>query len=285
VRIIQRFGRVDRIGSRHHSVKLVNFWPTADLDEYLGVKHRVEARMALVDLTASGEDNLLNTEQIEELIASDLHYRNKQLKRLQDEVIDLEDLNEEGITLADFSLDDFRLDLLRFLEANREKLETAPPGLYAVVEPDPSLPKCQPGVLFCLRQNGLEEKAADQAQINPLRPYYLLYLLDSGDVRLTFTQSKSVLQLFRDLSTGKEKADEALCDLFDARTQNGTDMSHYSGLVKKALASIRRTFERRAAASLLSSRSGLLPLASEQPSDSEDGFELLTWLVIMPRKP
>jgi len=280
VRIIQRFGRIDRIGSRHSSVRLVNFWPTQDLDEYLGVKHRVEARMALVDLTASGEDNLLNTEQIEELIAADLHYRNKQLKKLQEEVLDIEDLNEEGITLSDFSLDDFRLDLLRFLEANREKLETAPAGLYAVVSPDPSIPKCQPGAIFCLRQRNLDGKAADQSQINPLRPHFLVYVLNSGDVRLTFAQPKAVLQLFRDLTAGKEGADEALCDLFDARTKNGSDMSHYSKLAQKALESIRRTFERRAATTLLSGRDGLLPTAAEAPADNDSDFDLLTWLAI-----
>ncbi len=282
VRIIQRFGRIDRIGSRHDHVSLINFWPTADLDEYLGVKHRVEARMALVDLTASGEDNLLNTEQIEDLITNDLLYRNKQLKRLQNEVLDMEDLNEDGITLADFSLDDFRLDLLQFLEANREALENAPPGLYATVPPDPQIVKCQPGVLFCLRQRGQEQgRAADQSQINPLRPHFLLYVLDSGDVRFSFAQSKSVLQLFRDLAAGSEKADEALCDLFDHRTDHGNDMSHYSDLTRKALASIRRTFERRAAASLLSSRAGLLPTAAEIPAEEDDEFELLTWLVIL----
>lgn len=290
VRIIQRFGRIDRIGSRHDRVRLVNFWPTPDLNIYLKVKERVESRMALVDITASAEDNLLNTEQVDDLIAADLHYRNKQLKKLQDEVLDIEDLSEDGITLADFSLDDFRLDLLDYLKANQAALEASPSGLYAVVRTDPSLPKCQPGVLFCLRQSNTDIPVRDaqatparttSSDINPLRPHFLVYALDSGDVRLTFAQPKAILQLFRELASGKTTADDALCDLFDARTQNGADMSHYSTLAKRALDSIRRTFERRAATSLLSSRGGLLPTAAEQPSEDEEGFELLTWLVIM----
>jgi hypothetical protein len=298
VRIIQRFGRIDRIGSRHDRVRLVNFWPTPDLNIYLKVKERVESRMALVDITASAEDNLLNTEQVDDLIAADLHYRNKQLKKLQDEVLDIEDLSEDGITLADFSLDDFRLDLLDYLKANQAALEASPPGLYAVVQPDLNLAKCQPGVLFCLRQREGDADTpvrkidgstgtparSSTSDINPLRPYFLVYVLDSGDVRLTFAQPKAILQLFQELAAGKESADNALCDLFDARTQNGADMSHYSTLAKKALDSIRRTFERRAATSLLSSRSGLLPNASEQPAEDEDGFELLTWLVILDPK-
>lgn len=295
VRIIQRFGRIDRIGSRHDRVRLVNFWPTPDLNTYLRVKERVESRMALVDITASAEDNLLNTEQVDDLIAADLHYRNKQLKKLQEEVLDIEDLNEDGITLADFSLDDFRLDLLDYLKANQATLEASPPGLYAVVSPDPNLPKCQPGVLFCLRQR---ESDADTparkgegstaapvrsatSEINPLRPHFLVYVQDSGDVRLTFVQPKAILQLFRELAADKVSANNALCDLFDAHTQNGEDMSLYSGLVTKALHSIQRTFQRRAATSLLSGRGGLLPTTSEQPAEDEDGFELLTWLVIL----
>ncbi|HCN30037.1 MAG TPA: ATP-dependent helicase [Verrucomicrobiales bacterium] len=276
VRIIQRFGRIDRIGSRNARVSLVNFWPTQDLDAYLNVKHRVEARMALVDLTATGEDNLLNTDQFEDLIEADLHYRNQQLKRLQNEILDLEDLNEESISLADFSLADFRMDLLRFLEANREALESSPLGLYAVVPPDPQLPASAPGILFCLRQRGEERPV----QVNPLAPHYLVYVRDDGSVRLTFAQPKQSLELLRTLAAGHPAAFEQLCDLFDARTQNGADMAHENTLLDRAIESIQATFARRSSASLLSGRSGLLPTASETPAAPDD-LELITWLVIM----
>lgn len=279
VRIIQRFGRIDRIGSRNARVSLVNFWPTQDLDAYLNVKHRVEARMALVDLTASGEDNLLNTEQFEDLIETDLHYRNQQLKRLQNEILDLEDLNEESISLADFSLADFRMDLLRFLETNREVLESSPLGLYAVVPPDPQLPASQPGILFCLRQRSGERPL----QVNPLAPHYLVYVLDDGSVRLTFAQPKQSLELLRTLASGHPAALEQLCDLFDTRTRGGTDMTHENGLLDRAIESIKSTFGRRATANLLSGRGGLLPTASETPTTPDD-LELITWLVIMGNK-
>ncbi len=276
VRIIQRFGRIDRIGSRNPSVSLVNFWPTKDLDAYLNVKNRVEDRMALVDLTASGEDNLLASDQIEDLITADLHYRNRQLKRLQEEVLDLEELDDESISLADFSLTDFRLDLLRYLETNRELLESAELGLFAVVPPDPQLPVSQPGILFCLRQR--DDKRP--TEVNPLAPYYLVYVLDDGNVRLTFMQPKQCLELFRTLAAGHTSAFAKLCDAFDTRNQNGADMSHETHLLDAAIESIKRTFARRAGVALLSGRDGMLPRADETPSSSDD-MELVTWLVIM----
>jgi SNF2 family DNA or RNA helicase len=279
VRIIQRFGRIDRIGSRNKSVSLVNFWPTKDLDAYLNVKNRVEDRMALVDLTASGEDNLLASDQIEDLIKADLHYRNKQLKDLQKGVVDFDEEDPEGISLADFSLTDFRLDLLRYLENNRELLETAELGLFAVVPPDPSVPISQPGIIFCLRQRDNKRPT----EVNPLAPYYLVYVLDDGNVRLTFMQPKQALDLFRCLAANHASAFTDLCDSFDARSANGSDMSHESRLLDSAMESIKRTFARRATSSLLSGRDGMLPMASETPSSSDD-MELVTWLVVLGEK-
>jgi SNF2 family DNA or RNA helicase len=280
VRIIQRFGRIDRIGSKNRTVSLVNFWPTQDLDAYLNVKNRVEDRMALVDLTASGEDNLLASDQIEDLIKTDLHYRNQQLKRLQNEILDLEDLDDEMISLADFSLTDFRLDLLKYLENNRELLESAELGLFAVVPPDSQLPVSQPGILFCLRQRDDKKPT----EVNPLAPHYLVYVLDDGNVRLTFMQPKQCLELFRALAAGKTGAFTSLCDAFDSRNQSGEDMALETRLLDAAIESIKRTFARRATASLFSGRDGLLPKASETPSSADD-MELVTWLVVMGPRP
>ncbi len=296
VRIIQRFGRIDRIGSRNEAVHLINFWPVADLDRYLNVRHRVEARMALVDLSATQTDNLLENEQIEELISKDLLFRNQQLERLKNEILDLEDF-DDSVTLSDFSLDEFRLELLRFLESRRAELEEANPGLYAVVPPKADNPIAQPGVIFCLRHQGRDESATSRdtqrpvrvsspekgsaEDINPLGRYYLIYVLDDGTVRLTFAQPKQALNLLRDLAAGHISAFEDLCDLFDTRTRNGADMKHYDDLVKKALESIKRTFSKRALGGLLSGRDGKLPNAGEAPSDLEDEYELITWLVIL----
>jgi SNF2 family DNA or RNA helicase len=279
VRIIQRFGRIDRIGSQNEAVQLVNFWPVADLDHYLGVKHRVEARMALVDLAATQTDNLLDPNQIEDLIQADLLFRNRQLKRLKEEILDLEDL-DDSVSLTDFSLDEFRLDLLRYLEANRAELEDAGEGLYAVVPPKPGVPAARPGALFCLRHRGAAQSPADAARLNPLAPYYLVFVHDDGTVRYGFAQPKESLLLLRDLAAGEPAAFGKLCDLFDRSTNDGADMGHYDGLLQKALASIEHTFRRRAAASLLSGRGALLPTAAETPKSRGDDFDLVTWLVV-----
>jgi hypothetical protein len=288
VRIIQRFGRIDRIGSRNDSVQLVNFWPVADLDNYLGVKMRVESRMALVDLAATQTDNLLDPSQLEDLIKDDLLFRDRQLKRLKDEVLDLEDL-DDSVSLTDFSLDEFRLDLLRYLEANRAALEEAGEGLYAVVPPKSDLfVKTQPGVIFCLRHRATAKnskdasaKPSDASRLNPLAPYYLVYVHDDGTVRFSFAQPKETILLLRDLAAEQPAAFEKLCDLFDQQTNDGADMTLYNKLLQSALASIERTFQKRAAASLLSRRGAVLPTTTESPSSSGDDFDLVTWLVIL----
>lgn len=289
VRIIQRFGRIDRIGSRNESVQLVNFWPVADLDHYLGIKLRVEARMALVDLAATQTDNLLDPGQLEDLIKEDLLFRDRQLKRLKDEILDLEDL-DDSVSLTDFSLDEFRLDLLRYLEANREALEDAPEGTYAVVPAKTELfTRVQPGVLFCLRHRSVSvppanasAKPAVSSTLNPLSPYFLVYVHDDGTVRFSFAQPKESILLLRDLAAGEPAAFERLCDAFDHRTRNGSDMSTYDALLKRALASIEHTFQRRAAKSLLSGRDAVLPPSTEVPTSSGSDFDLVTWMVILP---
>ncbi|MCY7374421.1 MAG: phospholipase D-like domain-containing protein [Pyrinomonadaceae bacterium] len=221
VRIIQRFGRIDRLGSKNDKIQLVNFWATKDLDNYINLKNRVEARMALVDVTATGEDNILNVEQIEELIEDDLKYRNQQLKRLKEEVLDLEEMSE-SVSLTDFTLDDFRQDLTNFLKINQQILEDAPPGLYAVVPaPDGEHAKhyqadefsknekeiIKPGVVFCLRQT---VEAADNEAVNPLQPYFLVYVRDDGTVRFNYTNAKQVLEIFRLMCEGKTEPYEDL---------------------------------------------------------------------------
>jgi hypothetical protein len=280
VRIIQRFGRIDRLKSRNHTVQLVNFWPTDDLNIYINLKHRVEARMALVDISATSEDNVLKTGDLEELIQDDLKYRDKQLLRLKDEVLDMDELNEDGISLSEFTLDDFRIDLLKYLEANRTALEAAPFGLYTVVPPNPEFRVIAPGVIFCLKQTG---QTQGSETINPLQPYFLVYIRDDGNVRFTFAQPKQVLDIYRILCTGKADAYEALCTLFDNETNHGCDMAAYSKLLQKALASIVHTFGVRAGGQLMLSRDAILPTHAEQATkDSE--FELITWLAIKDHK-
>ena len=275
VRIIQRFGRIDRIGSINHNVQLVNFWPTPDLNRYIKLKNRVEARMALVDIAATQGDNLLEPEEIQDLIESDLKYRDQQLLKLKDEILDIEDLNE-SVALNEFTLDDFRIDLMNYIESERKKLEDAPFGLYAVVPPHPEYQMITKGVVFCLRQKG---DSTGNEKINPLQPYFLVYIRDDGEVRFTFSQPKQILEMYRLLCAGVKKPYEELCNLFDIETDNGKNMTHYNDLLLKAISSLSRTYQKRAIGNLISGRSGKLVEQQKQVSNTTD-FELITWLVI-----
>lgn len=282
VRIIQRFGRVDRIGSLAQAVHLVNFWPTAHLDRYINLKQRVEARMALVDLTATQTDNPLDEKQLEDLVTTDLRLRDRQLERMRKEILDLEDL-EDSVTLADFSLDEFRADLLQFLERNREQLENAPSGLYAVVPAHPEIPlTAGGGIIFCLRQksDATRRPTTETEKINPLSPHYLAYVRNDGEVRLAYTQVKTTLNLFRELALGKTEPYTELCRLFDRDTGNGTDMGQPSRLIAKAVDSITATFQQKLVSGLQSSRRFVLPAVEDQPDEDADDFELVTWLVL-----
>jgi len=290
VRIIQRFGRIDRLGSTNSTIQLVNFWPTKDLDNYINLKERVECRMALVDVTATGEDNILNTEQLEELITDDLKYRNQQLKKLQNEVLDIEDM-DESISLTDFTLDDFRIELLNFIENNRKRLKESPLGLYAVV-PAPSgdyasLVKnreisaaekeiIKPGVIYCLSQkNGSDDNEA----VNPLNPYFLVYIRDDGTVRYNYTNAKQILEIYRLLCQNQKQPYEELCNLFNQETYNGMKMNKYSDLLRKATKEIAYIFKKKGNAKLTSDRGAVLIPLAEQINEMDD-FELVTWLIV-----
>ena len=275
VRIIQRFGRIDRIGSVNNSVHLVNFWPTEDLNRYINLKNRVEARMALVDVTATQGDNLLDPDALHDVIEGDLRYRDQQLLKLKDEVLDLEEFTE-SVSLNEFTLDDFRMELIKYIESNRKKLDDAPFGLYAVVPSPPEDSIIQPGVIFCLRQITESE---ENKRLNPTHPYFLVYVRNDGFVRFSFAYPKQVLEMYRQLCAGINSPYDELCGLFDERTANGADMSQYDDLLQKTVNSITQTYRKRAFDNLTSGRGGALPLLTAQVSDTTD-FELVTWLVI-----
>jgi SNF2 family DNA or RNA helicase len=283
VRIIQRFGRIDRIGSVNKSVQLVNFWPTEDLNKYINLKNRVEARMALVDIAATFEDNILQNEEIEDLISEDLKYRDKQLLKLREEVLDLDDLGD-SVSLTEFTLDDFRIELMKYIEANRAALEDAPFGLYSVVPPSQEYKAIAPGVIFCLRQSATVPDVGPSANsttdgINPLKPYFLVYVLSDGNVRFGFAQPKQILEVYRVLCSGKSAPYSELCNLFDQETDHGTKMDAYGVLLRKAVDAIAVTFRRRAASGLQSNRAFVLPDEQDQVSENSD-LELITWLVV-----
>jgi superfamily II DNA or RNA helicase len=275
VRLIQRFGRIDRIGSLNPAIQLVNFWPTEDLNKYINLKNRVEARMALVDVAATGQEDILNVKEIEELATDELNYRDKQLLRLKDEVLDIEDFSE-SVALNEFTLDDFRADLARYIENNRQSLQEAPLGLYAVVPTGSDVGGLSSGVILCLRQKG---DTSGNEVVNPLQPHFLVYVRDDGIVRFTFTQAKQILDIFRALCADENQAHTELCRLFDEETHDGNDMTRYSALLEKAIASIVSTFKKRNAGNLLTGRGGTLVSREKQVNDTTD-FDLITWLVI-----
>lgn len=277
VRLIQRFGRIDRIGSINNSIQMVNFWPTADLNEYINLKGRVEARMALVDLSATAEDNLLDEQEAEAIAKQELRYRDHQLERFKDEVPDLEDFNE-SVTLSEFNLDDFRMDLTAYIEANRTKLEEAPLGLYSIVPINPDYPAIREGVIFCLRQS---DTSTDRRDINPLQPYFLVYIQEDGTVKYNFSQAKQILDMFRLLCQGQSEPHQMLCELFDAQTEHGQDMSYYNKQIQQATAAIAQQFGQKNRHSLFAGRGAKLMKSSEQIS-TDTSYELITWLIIQP---
>ncbi|MBZ9983981.1 phospholipase D-like domain-containing protein [Mesorhizobium sp. BR-1-1-8] len=276
VRLIQRFGRIDRIGSRNATIRMVNFWPTDDLNKYLRLKDRVESRMALVDLSATGDDDLLNVRAEAD---GDARWRDDQLLRLKDEVFDLEDA-AGGVTLADFALDDFRADLLGFARANEQALRDAPLGLHAIVPSEAEDGAIDPGVIFCLRRRPPDPNP-EQAKINPLDPYYLVHVKDDGSVRLGFGQPKPILESYRALCLGRTEPFEALCNAFDDETDHGERMERYDGLIRAAVASIGATSATRALSALAGSRGARVPDGGAQARASLD-YDLVTWLIIRP---
>ena len=225
VRIIQRFGRIDRIGSRNTVIQLVNFWPDVTLDDYINLKAKVETRMKIVDMTATGDDNILSDEE-----KTDLEYRKAQLKRLQDEVVDIEDMTT-GISIMDLGLNEFRLDLLEYIK-NHPDIEKAPFGLNAVVPANEDAPA---GVIFVLKNRSDSVNIDNQ---NRLHPFYMVYISDEGEVICDHLSPKQMLDKMRFLCKGKTQPIPEVYKQFNKETRDGKDMSKFSHLLGEAIASI-----------------------------------------------
>ena len=223
VRIIQRFGRIDRIGSPNAQIQLVNYWPDISLDEYINLKERVENRMMIADVTATGDDNVLTAK------SSEIAYRKEQLKRLQEEVIELEDV-KTGVSITDLGLNDFRMDLLNYVKENGD-LDNMPNGLHAVVPADRErgLP---PGTIFALRNI---HDSVNINQQNRLHPYYLVYISNDGEIVADHTEVKRLLDLVRTSCKGRAEPIEAICRLFNDRTEDGRKMDQQSSLLSTAI--------------------------------------------------
>ncbi len=273
VRIIQRFGRIDRIGSPNARIQLVNFWPNLELEEYINLEQRVSGRMVLLDISATGEENLIEQQSGNQM--NDLEYRRKQLLKLQDAVIDLEDLGS-GISIADLTLTDFRVDLAGYLKEHEQGMQKLAFGTFAVTtSPEAGIP---PGVLFCLRASGdAAAKAVDPGY--PLAPHYVLHIGDDGEILLPYAQAKQVLDRLRRVCIGRDLPDAGACAQFDKATKDGKDMSHAQELLANAVASIIGKKEERAVASLFTP-GGTHALKGEFLGIND--FEVVTFLVVLP---
>ena len=226
VRIIQRFGRIDRIGSPNARIQLVNYWPDITLDEYINLKERVENRMMIVDVAGTGDDNPLTAK------SNDISYRKEQLRRLQNEVIELEDVNT-GVSITDLGLNDFRMDLLKFVNSFGD-IETSPKGLHAVIPAQPGR-GLHPGVIFALRK--LDDAAGHDAH-NRLHPFHLIYIDQEGATIANHTEVKKLLDLARTGCRGRGQPVADVCRIFNSETDDGRDMRAYSDLLEQAVHSI-----------------------------------------------
>lgn len=261
VRIIQRFGRIDRIGSRNKYIQLVNFWPDLELDDYINLKARVETRMRISVMTSTGDDDYINANE-----QGDLQYRRQQLERLQNEVVDLEEMTD-GISIMDLGLNDFRMDLLAYIK-DHPSLDRTPFGIHAVVHGE------KPGVIFVLKN---VNKGINIENQNYLHPFYMVFVGDDGEVICNHLQPKETLDFMRQAARGKTEPDMVACRAFNEETKDGKDMRRVSELLQDAISSIVNVKEESDIDSFFGS--GQTSFLSGNISGIDD-FELLCFMVV-----
>lgn len=262
VRIIQRFGRIDRIGSKNKVIQIVNFWPNLTLDEYINLKARVETRMKISVMTSTGDDDLINPEE-----KGDLEYRKAQLKKLQEEVVDLEDMTS-GVSIMDLGLNDFRMDLLAYMKEHKD-IDHMPFGIHAVAHGD------KPGVIFVLKNVNQKINIKNQ---NRLHPFYMVYVGMDGEIITNHLQPKDTLDEMRHIARGKTEPDKELCKIFNKETRDGRDMGKVSGLLEDAIGSIIEAKDEEDIDSFFTA--GKTSFQSGSFSGIED-FELICFMVVM----
>lgn len=268
VRIIQRFGRIDRIGSENKQIQLVNFWPNMELDEYINLEGRVRDRMVMVNVTATGEDDIINENEA----MNDLNYRKTQLNQLKDRVLDLEDISNT-ISITDLTFNDFKIELMDYMSENKKELEKAPKGIYSIVDIQDDL-NIEPGVIFLLKQTSGTTESKER---NPLSPYYLVYIGDDGEVKLNYIKSKNLLDYYQKLCVSK---DDVLLDLvkeFNRETDDGRDMDKYSSLLVETIDNILGKKQEVGVKSLF--RKGGTATVKKDINGLEE-FELITFLMV-----
>jgi hypothetical protein len=266
VRIIQRFGRIDRIGSTNDDIQLINYWPDITLNEYINLKERVENRMVIADVTATGDDNVLSAQ------SNDISYRHEQLKKLQDEIIELEDL-KTGVNITDLGLNDFRMDLVNYIKTNGD-LGHLPNGLHSLVQADEKT-GLKEGIIFTLRNRN---PGININQHNRLHPYYLVYISNNGDIITDHTQVKKLLDIVRSNCRGIKEPNTKLCKTFNKNTKDGRNMEKYSDLLGQAIQSMVEAKENKEVDDLFTDTSSTVKTTG---FEGLDDFELISFIVIM----
>lgn len=274
VRIIQRFGRIDRLGSRNGTIQLVNFWPNMELDEYINLEARVSGRMVLLDISATGEENVIESTEQDQM--NDLAYRRRQFEQLQEQVLDIEELSS-GISITDLTLNDFRMDLARHLKGHGQELEDRPLGIHAAVTLDDEMADdgLEPGVFFCLRS---ENPANQRDGSYPLAPHYLVYVGTDGATRLNYHQTRRVLELMKKVSLGRAQPDLRGRRAFEAATRQGQRMDTYQELLGKAVAAVTGKTEEQGVASLFERGGTVL---TRDTFRGVDDYEVVAWLAVL----
>ncbi len=282
VRILQRFGRIDRISSGEHRnerVKLVNYWATEDLNKYIKLNERVKAKMAIVDITATGnEGNILGEQEAENY---SLSFREKQLLRMKEEVLDIEELFE-NISLTEFNFNDFRMDILNYIKDDTKSFDRLPKGLYAVCpakfKDNKQNSFIKPGVIFCLKR---VESDTESRKSNPIEPYYLLYVYNTGEIAIGYSNAKEVLSIYRMLCIERAEPYEDLCEIFNSITTNGSDMHFISELLNTCINGIKEEARSNSKKTVSFDRSLKVFAKENQKRNTEENFELVSFLILL----
>jgi Helicase conserved C-terminal domain/SNF2-related domain len=273
VRIIQRFGRIDRIGSKNDRIQLLNFWPDMELDEYIKLEQRVRGRMVLLNSSATGEDDIIN--ETEQDVMNDIEYRKNQLVQLQEKVVDLEDISG-NISITDMTMNDFKMDLMEYLKDHNAELEKAPLGMYAIARAD-AVPELNPGVIFVLKQASFSE--VESTETNALHPYYLVHIQEDGEIKLTYSQAKYILDIFKKLCNGNSAVHHDLVELFNKETKEAKDMSKYSELLRQSIYHIIGQKQEDGLSQLFNTI-GKTSIARDSSLNGLEDFELVSFLII-----
>lgn len=273
VRIIQRFGRVDRLGSKNKAIQLINFWPNMELDEYINLEARVSGRMVLLDISATGEENVIEYDEKKQM--NDLEYRRRQMQQLQDSVVDIEDM-DGSVSITDMTLNDFRMDLSGFMKENLPLLKKSSSGFYAVVGGFDE--EIKSGAIFCLKDvSGKVQKDPHYA----LAPYYMVYVAADGNIIFNHIQGKKSLDILKKLCSHNKEIDISAVQNFEKITNHGKDMGNYQFMLEKAISSVIGKSEEKGVESLFSR--GGTAILQDNFRGVED-FEVISFLAITPEE-